>query len=166
MTDESHPTKEFWTGVYGRGAETYGQVSFFSHWGRRLVALAQIESGATVLDVATGRGANLFPAAELVGPRGQVIGIDLAEPMVRGTAADIDRRGLKNAEVRRMDAEKLEFPNAFFDCVTCGFALFFLPRVDRALTECARVLKPRGKIAVSGPLSGMNCPGFSGDSFR
>jgi hypothetical protein len=41
---------------------------FFSHFGRRLVALAQIPSGAHVLDVATGRGAVLFPAAECVGP--------------------------------------------------------------------------------------------------
>lgn len=61
MSDES---KEFWTGVYSRGARTYGRVAFFSHWGRRLVALARINSGAIVLDVAMGRGANLFPATE------------------------------------------------------------------------------------------------------
>jgi O-methyltransferase/aklanonic acid methyltransferase len=151
MSDEHQKTKDFWAGVYGRGAGTYHRVKSFRHCGERLVALAEIQSGATVLDAAMGRGANLFPAAERVGPSGRVIGIDFAEPMVQETAADISRRGLNSAEVHRMDAEHLEFPDAFFDCVTCGFALFFFPRADRALEEFARVLKPRGKLAVTVP---------------
>jgi hypothetical protein len=58
------------SGVFSQVAVTYDRVGprFFSHFGRRLVALAQIPGGAHVLDVATGRGAVLFPAAECVGP--------------------------------------------------------------------------------------------------
>jgi len=50
-------------GIFGRAAPTYDRVGprFFSHFGRRLVTLAQIPGGAKVLDVATGRGAVLFP---------------------------------------------------------------------------------------------------------
>jgi hypothetical protein len=58
------------SGVFSQVAVTYDRVGprVFSHFGRRLVALAQIPSGAYVLDVATGRGAVLFPAAKCVGP--------------------------------------------------------------------------------------------------
>lgn len=149
MPAEDRATKALWTGVYGRGAATYGRVKFFSHWGRRLVELANIPRGARVLDVATGRGAALFPAAEQVGSRGRAIGIDLAEPMVQETGAEIRQRGLKNIEVRRMDAEHLEFPNASFDCVLCGFAVMFFPQVHRAFAEFTRVLKPRGRLALT-----------------
>ncbi len=138
-------------GVFSRASSTYDQVGprFFSYFGRRLVEVAQIPAGSRVLDIATGRGAVLFPAAERVGPQGYVIGIDLAEDMVKQTADEIKRRGIQNAEVRQMDAEQLDFPDGSFDAVTCGYALFFLPNLARALAEYRRVLKPGGLIAVS-----------------
>ncbi len=82
-------------GVFSRASSTYDQVGprFFSYFGRRLVEVAQIPAGSRVLDIATGRGAVLFPAAERVGPQGYVIGIDLAEDMVKQTADEIKRRG-------------------------------------------------------------------------
>jgi len=143
--------KEFIAEVFSRAAPDYDRVGpqFFTQFGRRLVELAGMSPGATVLDVAAGRGAVLFPATERVGRRGRVIGIDLAETMVQQTAAEIRQQGLRNAEIRRMDAENLEFPDASFDCVLCGFALFFFPRLDTALAEFFRVLRPGGKIAVS-----------------
>lgn len=48
-----------------------------------------------------------------------------------------------------MDAEHLTFSATSFDVVCCGFALFFLPHLDRALLECSRVLKLRGRVVVS-----------------
>ena len=99
--------------------------------------------------LATGRGAVLFPAAEHVGPHGHVVGIDVAEPMVQLTAADIRQRGVTNAEVRQMDAEHLVFPDARFDCVLCGFGLMFFPDLPRALAEFRRVLRRSGRVAVT-----------------
>lgn len=144
------------SGVFGRGAATYDQVGprFFSHFGRRLVELAQIQSGAKVLDVATGRGAVLFPAAETVGSQGHVTGIDLSKEMVEETGREIERVNLHNAEIRLMDAEHLEFPDESFDIIFCSFAIFFFPQLDRALSEMKRVLKTDGRLAVStwGPI--------------
>ena len=54
-----------------------------------------------------------------------------------GGHQEIDRLGLENAEVLEMDAEDLRFPDASFDRVLCGFAIFFFPRLDRALLRCA-----------------------------
>ena len=138
-------------GVFGRAAPTYDRVGprFFSHFGYRLVELARIPSGANVLDVATGRGAVLLPAAIAVGPRGHVTGIDLSEAMVGEVAEEIGRLGQGNVRVCQMDAEDLQLPDESFDCVLCGFAIFFFPQLERALAEMRRVLRPGGRIALT-----------------
>ena len=102
-----------------------------------------------MLDVAAGRGAVLFPAARQVGPLGRVIGVDLSAEMVRETVAEIQDAGPPNAEMLLMDAEELRFADASFDCVLCGFSLWFLPRPHRALAEFFRVLKPGGRIGIT-----------------
>jgi ubiquinone/menaquinone biosynthesis C-methylase UbiE len=101
-----------------------------------------------VLDVAYGRGAVLFPAAERVTLSGDVVGIDLSEEMVRATNAEAQRRGM-DAPARLMEAERLEFAAATFSSVLCGFGLMFFPHLDRALAEFRRVLVPGGRISVS-----------------
>lgn len=157
--------KDLFSGIFNRAAPTYDQVGprFFTHFGQRLVELAQIPKGAQVLDVATGRGAVLFPAASAVGATGRVIGIDLAPTMVQETAKVIAARKLApQVAVMPMDAEALHFPDASFDYLLCGFALFFFPQLDRALAEFRRVLKPQGRIAVTtwdqafAPLAGLD----------
>ncbi|CAA9551086.1 MAG: hypothetical protein AVDCRST_MAG88-782 [uncultured Thermomicrobiales bacterium] len=120
----------------------------FAHFGRRLVEVAGVGPGQRVLDVATGRGAALFPAAASVGTGGEVIGIDLAEGMVRLANDEATRRGLP-AAVRVMDAERLDFPDATFNRLLCGFGVMFFPDLGRALGEFHRVLKPGGRLALS-----------------
>ncbi|HEV8637121.1 MAG TPA: methyltransferase domain-containing protein, partial [Chloroflexota bacterium] len=152
MEGERHETyKRRIAGLYGRVAARYGLVGppIAQLTGRRLVELVGVAPGARVLDVACGRGAALFPAAAAAGARGHVVGVDLAEPMVRETAAEIARRGLTNAEVRVMDAESLDLPEDSFDAVLCGFAVFFFPRLDAALRAFRRVLRPGGRVGIS-----------------
>jgi O-methyltransferase / aklanonic acid methyltransferase len=155
MTDkepsQEQVLKQAITLSFGRAAPIYDQEGprFFSQFGHRLVELAHVRAGARVLDVAAGRGAILFAVAQQVGPDGQVVGIDLAEGMVEQTQSEISQRGLAHATMKRMDAEDLLFADASFDYVFCGFSLFFFPNWQRALNECARVLKPAGSIAVS-----------------
>ena len=120
----------------------------FAHFGRRLVEVASINSGAHVLDIASGRGAVLFPAAERVGAGGEVVGIDLADAMAHATSEEAASRGLK-ARVSVMDAEELTFPDESFDCVTCGFGIMFFPDQDRGLAHMRRVLKPGGCLGLS-----------------
>ena len=120
----------------------------FAHFGRRLVTAAEIQPGQRVLDVASGRGAVLFPCAERVGQTGEVVGVDLADEMVRATNADASQRGIP-ARVQVMDAEHLDFAEATFDRVLCGFGIMFLPDQMRALGEFRRVMKSGGRLAVS-----------------
>jgi ubiquinone/menaquinone biosynthesis C-methylase UbiE len=150
--DDLEAEKRFRAGVFGRGARDYDRVGtrIFDGLGTRLAELAGIAEGDRVLDVATGRGAVLFAAAELVGDGGYVVGVDLAQEMVDLTQADIRIRGIENATVGRGDAERLDaFDDGEFDCVTCAFAIFFLPDADAALREFHRVLRPGGTVALS-----------------
>ena len=152
MEAELDAVKRLRAGVFGRGARDYDRVGtpIFGRLGRRLVELAGVHAGDRVLDVATGRGAVLFAAAERAGERGRVIGVDLAEEMVALTSADIQARRITNAEVRVADAERLsEFMDGEFDCVTCAFAIFFLPAPESALREFCRVLRSGGTVALS-----------------
>ena len=97
MGEDAESKKELLRGVFTRTAESYGRIRYFETFGQWLVDTANIREGASVLDVACGRGAVLFPAAERAGPSGSVTGIDLAEGMARETAAGIARRDITNA---------------------------------------------------------------------
>jgi ubiquinone/menaquinone biosynthesis C-methylase UbiE len=150
MIDDTEHRKAQTTATFNRLAPDYDAagVGCFAHFGRQLIQHLGVEPGQSVLDVATGRGAILLPAAELVGPEGRVVGIDLAEAMVEATRQEIAARGLA-ADVEVMDAEHLAFADAAFDRVLCGFGLMFFPHLDTALQEMRRVLRPAGRIGVS-----------------
>jgi len=102
-----------------------------------------------VLDVATGKGAVLFSLAEAVGPSGKVVGIDISQQMINETSKEVLERNIPWIELQCMDAERLDFPDNYFDFVFCGFALFFLPSIHTALSEFKRVLKSGGMLVVS-----------------
>jgi ubiquinone/menaquinone biosynthesis C-methylase UbiE len=138
-------------GVFNRAAAIYDSHGPrpFAQLGQRLVEVSGVTLGAKVLDVAAGRGAVLFAAADQVGPDGRAVGIDLAENMVLETRADIERTGRRNVEVLQMSADQLEFPDASFDWVLCGFALWFFPQPQKTPLEFLRLLKPGGCMALS-----------------
>jgi ubiquinone/menaquinone biosynthesis C-methylase UbiE len=143
--------KTYVAGVFDRSASDYDRIGdpVFAPLGHRLVELAGVAPGDRVLDVATGAGAVLVPAANAAGPSGRVVGIDIAPAMVARAAAEIDRLGLANAEARTGDAEALDLPDASFDRALCAFSIFFFPHPERALAELARVLRPGGTVAIS-----------------
>lgn len=149
MSDEAGNADNGIAGVFGRAAATFDRIGFFSHFGERIVKCAQLAVGGSVLDVATGRGALAFPAAKCVGPRGRVIGTDISPEMLRETAKDVKSGNWSNIELQQMDAERLQYPDSAFDCVLCGFALWFFPHPDRALQQFYRVLKPGGRLALT-----------------
>lgn len=123
-------------------------VRFFTPLGCRLVQLAGLTAGWRVLDVATGRGACLFPAAEAVGLSGAALGTDLAPGMVSATACEAADRGLDHVRVELGDA-MAPAVDAPVDAVLCGLGLFFLPDPAAALAAWRRLLAPGGRVAVS-----------------
>jgi SAM-dependent methyltransferase len=117
--------------------------ALFTPWAERLVEAVGIREGARVLDVACGTGAVTRLAADRVGERGSVVGLDLNESMLT-----VARRQRDDVEWRRGDAGKLPFPDDAFDVVTCQAGLMFFPDPEGALGEMARVLRPDGTVGV------------------
>lgn len=114
-----------------------------------LLALAEPAAGEAVLDVACGAGAVSLAAARAVGPGGRVLGIDLADAMVRAARQEAGRLGLAQAGFERMDAEALELPDAAFDLALCSLGLMYLSNPDAALRELLRVLRPGGRAVLA-----------------
>jgi protein-L-isoaspartate(D-aspartate) O-methyltransferase len=104
--------------------------------------------GSKVLDVATGTGAVLVPAAELVGDEGRVVGIDISSLMISRARAEIQKFGFCNADVLLSDAEILPFPQRSFDYVLCSFAIFLFSDLRSFISEWRRVLRPSGRIGL------------------
>ncbi len=143
-------TKEM-SEFYDRVSGTYDQVrhTIFCDFGRLAIEQLSIRPGSSVLDLATGRGAMLFPAAIKTGEAGLVIGVDISEKMVEYLNADLALESITHAHAQVMTVEKLHFPDDHFDYLTCGFSIFFFSDLMAALNEAKRVLKPNGKILIA-----------------
>ncbi len=144
-------TKQIVEEIFDGAAPRYDREGpqIFSHFGARLVEIMDIAGGERVLDVATGTGAVLIPAAQRVGRFGRVVGVDLAKNMLEQADDAAREMGLDNFELYKMDAEHLEFRDGIFDVVTCAFSLFLFPAMDVALREMYRVLASGGRLGVA-----------------
>jgi ubiquinone/menaquinone biosynthesis C-methylase UbiE len=118
-----------------------------------LVEHAHIASGDAVLDIATGPGEPALSVAALVGPEGNVVGIDPIPQMVDAARRAADQANLRNAQFEVAFADSLPFPAGHFDAVISRFGAMFFPSPLDALREVLRVLKPgrTASLAVWGP---------------
>jgi SAM-dependent methyltransferase len=127
-------------------AEVY-EASFvpavFAGWAPHLVEAAGVAPGQAVLDVACGTGVVARTAADRLGGRGRVVGLDLNQGMLT-----VAGRLRPDIEWRQGDAADLPFEAASFDVVLCQAGLMFFPDRAGALREMARVATPAGTVAV------------------
>ena len=116
-------------------------------WKAYTVAVAKLKEGDRALDIAGGTGDLALAFAKKVGKTGQVVHTDINEAMLR-----VGRDRLLDAGVVLptvvCDAEKLPFPNGYFDLVSVAFGLRNMTHKDAALAEMCRVLRPGGRLLV------------------
>ena len=139
---------EYWQ-LDGSAAELYQRYlvpGITAKWAKDLVHRARLRGGEDVLDVACGTGVVARLAASKVTP-GRVTGLDLNAGMLAVA------RGVLNegASVDWMEGSALDlpFPSGRFDAVLCQLGLQFFPDQPRALREMRRVVRERGRVAVS-----------------
>jgi len=119
----------------------------------------RLAAGKALLDVACGAGGPALRMASMT--RCTMTGVDVHEQAIATARSLATQRGLESrAEFRAVDAEdRLPFPDASFDAVTCVDAINHLPERPRVLTDWARLLKPGGRLlftdptVVTGPLT-------------
>ena len=99
-------------------------LGFWNYFGHKTVERLSLEPGSRVLDVCCGAGASALPAAELVGPKGKVTGIDLSECLLELARAKARQRGLSNTEFELGDLLSLRFADESFDVAVCVFSEF------------------------------------------
>jgi demethylmenaquinone methyltransferase/2-methoxy-6-polyprenyl-1,4-benzoquinol methylase len=116
-------------------------------WKAFTVAQAAVRPGMKVLDVAGGTGDLARAFARRVGPTGEVWLTDINASMLTVGRDRLTDDGLIQP-VALCDAEKLPFPDAYFDRVTVAFGLRNMTHKALALAEMTRVLRPGGRLYV------------------
>jgi len=116
---------------------------------QRMLDLANIGDGHSVLDIASGTGEPAIPAAHRVGEAGRVIGIDLVDEMLAIARDKAQAQNLKNVEFQTVDGKGLDFDAESFDAVTCRWGLMFMPEPQTILQEIHHVLKDSGQLVVA-----------------
>lgn len=113
------------------------------------LAWAEIDEGETVLDLGCGGGIDSILAARRTGPAGRVIALDFLPEMLARTDASVAEAGLANVQTLEGEIEAIPLPDASVDHVISNGVINLAPRKSRVLAECARVLRPGGKLTVS-----------------
>ena len=116
-------------------------------WKAFTIARSGVHEGSRVLDVAGGTGDLSLAFARKVGKSGQVWLTDINNAMLTNGRDRLCDKGFL-IPVAQCDAEKLPFPDDYFDCVTVAFGLRNMTHKDAALAEMRRVLRPGGRLLV------------------
>jgi len=140
------PAKDVMEKAYARWAPVYDVLCgpvFLN--GRRAAASAARDVGGRILEIGVGTGLSFDDYDRST----EITGIDISAPMI----ARAEER-LKSGrypfvkELKVMDAQHLDFPDAAFDCVVGQFVITLVEDPERVLSECARVTRPGGQIIL------------------
>ena len=115
----------------------------------KLVELAQLKPGQSVLDLATGTGLVAIAVAQIVGSQGNVVGVDISRGMLDQARAKVRAAGLRNIELIEGDVEQLDFATESFDAILCSSSLMWMTDIPATLRHCRTWLKRGGLLAFS-----------------
>jgi 2-polyprenyl-3-methyl-5-hydroxy-6-metoxy-1,4-benzoquinol methylase len=112
-----------------------------------------LSADKSLLDVACGAGGPALRVAAIT--RCSVIGVDAHQQAIATARTLATQRGLSHlAQFQVADASvRLPFPDTSFDAITCIDAINHLPNRVHVIAECARLLKPGGRLLFTDPIT-------------
>jgi SAM-dependent methyltransferase len=113
-----------------------------------MLAMAGVDTGARVLDLASGAGSQTLQAARRVGAQGHVVASDIADTMLYHVRENARAAGLTNVTTLAGAAEDLDVTAESFDVVICRLGLMLFAAPAQALAAVRHALRPGGKVAV------------------
>ena len=115
-----------------------------NHW-----PLGRIEPGSVVLDLGCGAGTDLLIAAQMTGPSGRVIGVDMTSSMLERAHASARVMGIESVELHESMIEALPLDDASVDVVISNGVIDLVPDKDAVFDEIDRVLRPGGRMQLA-----------------
>ena len=112
-------------------------------------SLGSLQPGERVLDVGSGAGMDSLIAAQMVGAKGSVSGIDMTPAMLAQARLAAAELGVTNTTFVEGQAEQLPFPDETFDVVISNGVIDLIPDKDAVFSELFRVLEPGGRLQLS-----------------
>ena len=115
-----------------------------NHW-----LLGRVKPGSVVLDLGCGAGTDLLIAAQMTGPAGRVIGVDMTGAMLQRAEASAREMGLASVELHESLIETLPLDDASVDVVISNGVIDLVPDKDAVFDEIDRVLRPGGRMQLA-----------------
>jgi arsenite methyltransferase len=125
-------------------ATVQGFAGVANHW-----LLGRVAPGEVVLDLGCGAGTDLLIAAQMAGPGGRAIGVDMTPAMLERAGASAREMGLENVELHEALIERVPLPDASVDVVISNGVIDLVPDKDAVLDEIDRVLRPGGRLQLA-----------------
>jgi SAM-dependent methyltransferase len=114
-----------------------------------LLARSAVAPGEKVLEVGCGTGAATVPLAEAVGDTGEVVGIDISEPMLAAARERISHIGLRNITLLRADAQVHAFEPNRFDLIASRFGVMFFADPVAAFRNLLGAMRSGGRLCFA-----------------
>lgn len=151
--------------MFNRIAGTYDSLNtcismgFHKQWKKVACQKLQLPIGGRVLDICTGTGDLIDYLLPLVGPQGQVEGLDFSEKMLAVARERFAQQ--PNVTLVQGDALALPYPDHYFDGAIISFGLRNVVSIPQALAEMQRVIKPGGRMVNLDTCPTPKLPGMS-----
>ena len=112
-------------------------------------AIASLKEGEVVVDLGSGGGFDCFLAAPEVGESGKVIGIDMTPEMVSKARNNASKGKYQTVEFRLGEIENMPVADNTADVIISNCVINLSPNKERVFTEAFRILKSKGRLAIS-----------------